>query len=262
MSEPSKLCDDVATDTFERTLLRSAELDREPGDGAARALAALGLTVPSASEGGIEPGNALPAAGGTPAVAAGASIAAKVGGIALLAAGAIAGIVLATSPGEVARAPRAVSSAAVAEPARSETPPAPEEETAPPVVAIADLPPAPAAPVRVLRPVAIAPAPAATSAPRGVSEEIALIDRARAALSAGNTAHAERELAAYDTRFADGELVLEAKLARIELHLARAEHAQARELCERFLREHPRTAYERRVRALLRRADPERTNPQ
>ena len=80
-----------------------------------------------------------------------------------------------------------------------------------------------------------------------------MIDEARQATSAGDAARAERVLDAYDARFGHGTLVLEAKLARIELHIARSDREKARELCDRFLSEHPQTAYDRRVRALLRR---------
>ncbi len=88
-----------------------------------------------------------------------------------------------------------------------------------------------------------------------------MIDEARHAMTAGEMTRAERALDAYDRRFANanGMLVLEAKLARIELHIVRSEREKARELCERFLREHPETAYDRRVRALLRRTQAEPT---
>ena len=86
-----------------------------------------------------------------------------------------------------------------------------------------------------------------------------MIDEARQAMTAGDVTRADRALDAYDTRFGHGTLVLEAKLARIELHIARSEKEKARELCERFLREHPQTAYDRRVRALLRRTQTEPT---
>ena len=86
-----------------------------------------------------------------------------------------------------------------------------------------------------------------------------MIDEARLAMSAGEVTRAERALDAYDARFGHGTLVLEAKLARIELHIARSEREKARELCDRFLREHPQTAYDRRVRALLRHTQAEPT---
>src|SRR5262249_46969808 len=45
MSEPSRLRESSSSRAFERALLQSASLDREPEDGAARAIAALGITT-------------------------------------------------------------------------------------------------------------------------------------------------------------------------------------------------------------------------
>ena len=90
-----------------------------------------------------------------------------------------------------------------------------------------------------------------------VAEELALIDQARTAIAGGDGAGAEKALDTYEARFPNGSLVLEAKLARIEMLVARGARAGALALGERFLREHPRTPYERRVQVLMRRAQPD-----
>ncbi len=265
MSEPSRLCDDAGTDAFARTLLKAASIDREPDDGAARALVALGLVGAAAA---LDVGRSATGAAGKASSAATASVGAKLGVLALLAAGGIAAAIASSSPPKTSLiGPSAAGGApatAVPSIAASDVLPASPQEAAIPVD---ELPPAAAlstasapahAPRSGRRPVDARPSVVASRG--GVGDEIALIDRARAAIADGDTANAAKELDTYDERFGDGSLVLEAMLARIELHLARSEDARARELCERFLRDHPNTAYDRRVRALLRRA--ERSNAQ
>jgi len=274
MSDPARLFDDTATDMFERTLLRSAALDREPEDGATRALAALGLATAAVGAAGTS-------ATVHTAKVAGASITTKIGAL-VLATGALVGGIAAIAASEASdtktpagtsmavaapsfRASSGALSATLAAPA-----PVPEVQT----VSVAELPPAPPssagstlAPSVVGRPPQLAALRSATTEPASrarpsIADEIAAIDEARAAMAAGDTARAGRALDAYDARFGHGALFLEAKLARIELHLARAEHAQARALCERFLVEHPQTAYDKRVLALLERARSTRAIPQ
>ena len=253
MSDPSRLCDDATTDTFERALLRSGVDDREPEDGAARALAALGLTTAAA---GVASVGASASGHGA---AAGTSIAVKLAALVLVTSGIVGAIAaLAAHDDETPSTATRPTVLTEAEPVSSppiETPPEPV------AVSVADLPSAAATP-----PVVIGTSQKRASASsvqvsskRSVSAEIALIDEARAATRTGETERAARMLDAYDARFAHGTLFLEAKLARIELHLARSEHDEAGALCERFLSEHPQSAYDRRVRALLQRARSERT---
>ena len=267
MSDPSRLCDDAATDAFERSLLRSATLDREPADGAARALAALGVATTAVGIGkaGASVSSMSSAAGGTSTIAAGTSVAAKIGGITLIATGSIVGPLIALQPS--VSAPKAEQSVASVARVPSGTPMRPVAVVSPssapttpdlPIVTVTDLPSA--------DPTTTAPSSRSTrvGGPRterrtargpraGISEEIAIIDQARTKMTAGDTAKAARLLDVYDAQYGNGALVLEARIARIELLIAMSEDTQARDLCERFLREHPQTAYDRRVRALLRR---------
>ena len=268
MSDPSRLFDDAATGVFERTLLRSATLDREPEDGASRALAALGIASAAAGVGGAATSATAPTA-----KVIGASITTKITAT-IVATGAIVSTVaaLAATDARETKPPAGANAATTSvshaphvatEPAE----PAPEIHS----VSVADLPPAPASVgSATVAPSMIGRAPhRATSANEpasrarpSIADEIAEIDAARAAIANGDVARGGRALDAYDARFKNGTLALEAKLARIELHLARSEQAQARALCERFLIEHPHTAYEKRVLALRERARSPRTIPQ
>ena len=90
------------------------------------------------------------------------------------------------------------------------------------------------------------------------SATVALV--ALAEVTGGDGAGAAKALDTYEARFPNGSLVLEAKLARIEMLVARGDRAGALDLGERFLREHPRTPYERRVQVLMRRAQPDATS--
>jgi Outer membrane lipoprotein len=280
MSDPSRLRDDVGGDAFAQALLRSASFDREPEDGAARALAALGAAA-TVSAVGLAGSSTSPLAAAASTSAVGASIVVKTAGIALLTAGIVAGGVIASGAPATrspSSAPSTVRTAAVtvAAQAGSVSDHVPASHSAPAetevteemtAIAVGDLPsapialPAPSASSRLAAAPAARAATSPASAPMptrtSVSEELLLIDEARTALARGDVADAEHTLDAYDARFANGTLSLEAKLARIELLLARSDKDGAYDLCEQFLREHPRTAYERRVRALLRRARPE-----
>ncbi len=254
MSDPSRLCDDATTDTFERALLRSGVDDREPEDGAARALAALGLATAAAGVASVG------ASASGQGAAAGTSIAVKLAAIVLVTSGIVGAIAAFAArddetPSSTAASPTVLTEAEPVSPPPVETPPAPE------AVSVADLPSAAATPPVVSgTSQKRASAPSVQASPkRSVGAEIALIDEARAATRTGEMERAARMLDAYDARFAHGTLFLEAKLARIELHLARSEHDEAGALCERFLSEHPQSAYDRRVRALLQRARSERT---
>lgn len=295
MSDPSRLRDDVSTDGFELALLRSAKSDREPDDGAARALAALGLAATGGAV-GLAASATAPATGATSSAAsvaggfasvasvAGGAVAAKVTGVVLLAAVAITGAVVgfdagpsptsaggwgaspefspSGAPADVAGARPSLAAEAPATSSVSAAAPVatPEDETAV-VVGVADLPSA--APERAT----VSPArgtsprtPAVASPKATVAEELALIDQARAAIAGGDGAGAEKALDTYEARFPNGSLVLEAKLARIEMLVARGDRAGALDLGERFLREHPSTPYERRVQVLMRRAQPDATS--
>ncbi len=273
MSDPSRLRDDATTDGFELALLRSARVDREPDDGVARALATLGLAatggaVALAGSSTVSSSGATSSAGGGAGVAgaAGGALAANVSGVVLLAALAITGAVLGFSPSsdppDVAGArPSLAAEGPATSSVSAPAPVAMPEGEAAVVVHVTDLPSAVPERASVAPARGTSPRAPSVASPRAtVADELALIDQARAAIASGDGAGAEKALDSYEVRFPNGSLVLEAKLARIEMLVARGDDAGALDLGERFLREHPRTPYERRVQVLMRRAQPNATS--
>jgi TolA-binding protein len=86
---------------------------------------------------------------------------------------------------------------------------------------------------------------------KSIAGEIALLDTVRRSLASGQASAALAGLAEYDKKYASGVLRPEAVLLRIEA-LARAGNtSSARRLAARFLRDHPTTPHEARVRALV-----------
>lgn len=94
-----------------------------------------------------------------------------------------------------------------------------------------------------------ATAQAATAA--AIHPEAAALDRARAALAAGDASHALGILNAYDRSFPEGSLKLEAVCLRIQTLLRAGNHLAARNLAVRFLGEHPNSSGAAVVRRLL-----------
>lgn len=167
------------------------------------------------------------------------------------------------APAPVAEAPTA--------PMPPEAPPPPHVRAparvrvAPPVAPPAQAPaPAPAAapepapapsdisipPVEVTAP-EVAPPPPAPVDPRRLALEVSLIDRARAAVTANDIPRALAVLDEYRKSFADGALVEEAELVRIEALLAAHRSAEASEAGRAFLARFPHSPLARRVRSML-----------
>jgi outer membrane protein assembly factor BamD (BamD/ComL family) len=85
-----------------------------------------------------------------------------------------------------------------------------------------------------------------------LGDEVASMDRSRAALAAGDAAGALRMLDEYDARFASGLLSQESAVLRVEALAKQGSARAAKELGDRFLAEHPTSPHAARVRALLR----------
>lgn len=145
----------------------------------------------------------------------------------------------------------------------------------PPPAPLAPSPPAPApAPTRAVvepwvpvpAPAPVVPAPAIVKpSPRAdahpieggtLAQQIALLDRARAALTAGDAAHAQELVNDYEARFPDGSFVEEAEVLRVEALIRAGDRAGATRVGTRFLSAHPTSAHAARVRALLGSAAP------
>jgi TolA-binding protein len=127
--------------------------------------------------------------------------------------------------------------------AAAEPPPA-IDEPAPPIVEAA--PPA-TEPAAETSP---SPAPPTVDA-RRLAAEVALLDRARTALRTGDASGAIAALDEHRRTFADGMLLAEADLVRIEALLVLGRTADATELGHAFLTRFPHSPLAKRVRSLI-----------
>lgn len=84
-----------------------------------------------------------------------------------------------------------------------------------------------------------------------LSQELALIDSARASLLAGQPAAALRTLNAYRTQFPKGALRAEATVQRVEALIAVGDRRSAQTIGESFLTRNPESPYSRRIASLL-----------
>ncbi len=84
-----------------------------------------------------------------------------------------------------------------------------------------------------------------------LTEEVAALDRARAALAARDTSAALRALDAYGVRFVRGRLAEEEVVLRVQVLLARGDLAGAGAVASVFSKAHPRSPYVARLRALV-----------
>ena len=117
--------------------------------------------------------------------------------------------------------------------AEAPTPPAAEEGT----VAVLPAPPRPSATSPTARRPAVKRAPARV--PVGLEQELASLQRVRAALGRGDASAALAELDRFGRSVGWRQLAVEARLLRIEA-LARAGRAdEARNLARRFVKQHP-----------------------
>jgi hypothetical protein len=105
------------------------------------------------------------------------------------------------------------------------------------------------------------PAAPARAAPRAtLTDEIARLDRSRAALRQGAPGRALWELDGYDREFTSGSLRQEATVLRIEVLVEMGETARAQALAAAFDEAHPTSGYLGKIRELLTRV-PKRGTP-
>lgn len=123
--------------------------------------------------------------------------------------------------------------------------------------------PAPPAPIPQAQPAEV-PVHQSTSAERntaapagarrveqgGITRELELLEKARLALAAGDTAHSAALLAEH-RRFPKRALGPEARILSIQVALAQGRRAEAARMAEAFLEAQPRSPHARRVRSLL-----------
>ncbi len=245
MRDPARLLDEGAT-AAELMLLR-AGASEEPSDAAARQLlATLGLAS----------GAAIVGATATKSVAAGPlgrGLLAKLAGkwVILSAFGVASGAALVLgrggSVGQTASLPARAPAPAkntpqeavpVAEPAQNSSVVPAGESVA--VAAVREDP---------TTQVAASQAPSRSSP--SIAREIAALDVARKKLGHGNPRGALAALDDYDRAARPGVLHQEAVLLRIEALAAAGDRGGARRLAARFLKEHPHSPHETRIRALV-----------
>jgi hypothetical protein len=254
-------------DPFERTLLASARRDamspeRKRALAVSLGVAAAGATVLAAgtAKAGAAAGAAVNAKGSL-GLAAIKWIAAGVAGGALALGAAKGGQhVYETSRasssldggGATTKAAPPRAAAPVVTEVAPEIPAAPAPETAPEVPAA----PGPEANSRQVVSEALATktakrrAQARPSAP-SLAGEVRTIERARAALAAGNTAAASAALDDHDRDFPRGALAEEARVLRIDVLAKRGERARAESAARAFLSSHPESPHAGRLRELL-----------
>jgi outer membrane protein assembly factor BamD (BamD/ComL family) len=97
----------------------------------------------------------------------------------------------------------------------------------------------------------VASAPASARLDVGLEDQVAAIDRARAALERGDAAECLAKLASYDRSFPDGMLSQEATLLRVQALVQRGDRVAARDVAARFIASHPASPHEQRIRRLL-----------
>ena len=259
MTDPKRMLDEERTD-LEATLLRAGRSYTPPASAKRAVLGGLGL------------GSAVTLAGSADAAAklvaktalAKGLFGTKLGVTALvlgLTAASVAGI--AYERGASSRdAPRPVTKLPAAAPAAA--PPPGRQADAPELAPSASQPPQPAPSVFAHAPAAPSatlpsPPTAIASASSSIPDELARLDRVRAAQQAHDYARASAELADYRRAHPKGELAMEAAVLRIEVTEAAGDRAGARALAERFLAAHPRGLLSARVRSIQERTSaPER----
>lgn len=268
MSEPKRILDE---DGPGADLLRAARAYRPPSGSRERTLAAVGIVGVGAALGGAG------AAKGAGLMSALKALAATKTGAVLLFVGvgtvASTGVALGVAassrtPLEAVRAtssssatPTATerSSAAAAAPKAASPPSAsvePSVEPEIPPVAVAE--PAPAAQAAApTATVAASPAPlhraapsSSTTAEGSLREELALLDRARAAQRLHDTRVSLAALDEHDRRFPNGQLSVQSQVLRIEVLADSGDRPGARRLAEAFLARHPGNVLAPRVRAM------------
>jgi hypothetical protein len=256
MDDPVRLRDEG--DALEIRVLRSAHGDAPTARVRERALAigaaaavATGSAAAVAGTGGA--GTAMGGAG-----ALGALGAAKWVAVVVVVGAATVG---ATKLAEQPRVEAAPVRVAIDKAPEMALPPAAPVARAAPTVEEPLVPRTPAPPSAISLPAppgtaVVRPRPALVSAPHSdLLEELAFLDRARAALDSGDTVLAIRELDRHDLEYLHGQLASDALALRIEVYASRRDEAKVTELARSFLARFPDHPQAPLVRRLVEHAD-------
>ncbi len=92
-----------------------------------------------------------------------------------------------------------------------------------------------------------------TTAPASstLAQQVAAVDRARAALESGDAARAKRLIETYEAEYPGGAFVQEAEVVRVDALLREGNRAEAERIGKRFLAAYPKSPHAARVRALI-----------
>jgi hypothetical protein len=258
MKDPVRLLHGDGSEA-ERALLRAGVSEEPPVDGPQRLAAALGVSLAPLSAPPPAPASTTGAEAAAGANATASTTASGTSGAGLAAAGtnvasklALKWLALAATGAVIAAAALAIrGTGAPAKPGpghgagRTENARPPAEEPAAVDRGAASVTDA-TGPDRTGRP------DAARAGSKSIAREIEQLDTARGRLQRGQARAALAELDAYRRAHPRGVLAQEAALLRIEALSAAGDRDAARRHAERFLREHPNSPHEARIRALLR----------
>jgi hypothetical protein len=244
MSDPQRLLGDSQLPAFQRELLASWKKEGPDPKLRTKVLVSCGLvaSMTTAVSGGASAGMATL----LPKVAAGGLFWLKLGGVAVVVAGASAGIVLPKIVGhkDATLSANVVSSSVVENAlnfAKNESATPSATVASAPVASAEDPPPALSAHS------ALGPH-AATS---NVAEQLVMLDEARALLRAGQAAQSLRLIERYESQFRGGAFYQEAEVLRIEALVRQGNRDSAMRLGRRFIDNNPKSPHAARIRSLL-----------
>jgi hypothetical protein len=238
MNDPRRLHDGGGTNVARR-LIAAARRDDPPNGAVARALLALGVASGVAL---------LPAASHAASIGAAKTAGASVTALSVakwLGIGIVGGTL--TVAGSRALSPDQQNSVAPAASTPARVAPSPPKTTGtPPTEAFAETPTVPSTPSPDRS--------AAGNQPSSLAEELALLERARRALTNGRPGEARDLLGLHRERFRPAALAEEAAVLRVEVSLAHGERDLAEQAARDFLAAYPRSPHAPRVRSLLTKA--------
>jgi hypothetical protein len=240
MTDPRRLLEAPDTTPFERDLLESWSAEQPSEAARTRALGIVGAAVVTSAA----VGTAAAASSVVPKVALGLRV-----GLSAFAKWAIVGtIVVGGTVATVAvmrpaNPPNVDAKASASASAHTKANATANASASAPTITPDDLPSV--APLESHR------APAASAQQDSLADEIALFDRAHAALEAGNAPTALALLDEYESRFRTGAFAQEAEVLRVQALVRVGDRAEATRVGDRFLAAHPTSPHAARVRAIL-----------
>jgi hypothetical protein len=260
MNEPKRWLEEGAPGDVEH-LVRAAQAEQPDATSLARTLAAVGMGLGAASvAGAAKAAGAAAGAGGTAKatlpitgalLAKWGAVGAAIGTLAVGAAR-IATDAARVPPASASSVPSSGARPASVAPVPALSAPRQAEPGAVPDIA-EPLPTATETRAQPLPPAApdSGPAPAAPLDAETLAAEVKSVDRARAALAAGQAQRTLEELGEYERRFRKRGLEPEALYLRMEASLSLGQTAQARDAAQRLLARYPKSLHAARARVVL-----------